>query len=120
MFLNLVARGKTVLSPQLLLARVKAIEFEVGRRPTRRWGPRVIDIDILAMGRTIENGPDLAIPHALMHERGFVMVPLAELEPEWVHPVLGTSASLIAASLPDDARLGIKRTPIEIVWGVGR
>ncbi|MEN9615411.1 MAG: hypothetical protein RL022_833 [Chloroflexota bacterium] len=120
MFLNLVARGKTVLSPQLLLARVKAIEFEVGRRPTRRWGPRVIDIDILAMGRTIENGPDLAIPHALMHERGFVMVPLADLEPEWVHPVLGTSASLIAASLPDDARLGMKRTPIEIVWEVGR
>ena len=120
MFLNLVARGKTVLSPQLLLARVKAIEFEVGRRPTRRWGPRVIDIDILSMGRTIENGPDLAIPHVLMHERGFVMVPLADLEPEWVHPVLGTSASLIAASLPDDARLGIKRTPIEIVWEVGR
>jgi len=48
------------------------------------------------------------------------MVPLADLEPEWVHPVLGTSASLIAASLPDDARLGIKRTPIEIVWEVGR
>ncbi len=120
MFLNLVARGKTGLSPQLLLARVKTIEFEVGRRPTRRWGPRVIDIDILAMGRTIENGPDLSIPHSRMHERGFVMIPLADLEPDWVHPLLGTSAASIASSLPDDARLGIKRTPFEIVWEVGR
>ncbi len=120
MFLNLVARGKTGLSPQLLLARIKAIEFEVGRRPTRRWGPRVIDIDILAMGRTIEKGPDLAIPHAHMHERGFVMAPLADLEPGWIHPILGTSAASIVASLPDDARLGIKRTLIEIVWEVGR
>ena len=79
MFLNLVARGKTVLSPQLLLARVKAIEFEVGRRPTRRWGPRVIDIDILLFGDVSLKHPELELPHPRIAERPFVLLPLREI-----------------------------------------
>ena len=69
-FLNLVAKGRTRLSPEALLTRIKEVEREVGRTPTRHWGPRVVDVDILAHGDLIVRTPSLEIPHARIHERG--------------------------------------------------
>ena len=106
-FLNLVARGSTRLNPDDLLARVKDIESIVGRRPTRRWGPRVVDVDILAYGELIAATRALEIPHPRMTERAFVMVPLADVDPAWVHPTLGLTATAILAALPATDRDGV-------------
>ena len=106
-FLNLVARGSTRLTPDDLLTRVKEIETIVGRRPTRRWGPRVVDVDILAYGDLIATTSALEIPHPRMAERAFVMVPLADLDPAWVHPTLGLPVRTIVESLPATDRDGV-------------
>ena len=103
-FLNLVARGSTRLGPDALLARVKEIETLVGRRPTRRWGPRIVDVDILAYGNLVVTKPGLDIPHARMAERAFVMVPLADIDPSWVHPRLGVTAAVLVDALPSEER----------------
>jgi 2-amino-4-hydroxy-6-hydroxymethyldihydropteridine diphosphokinase len=106
-FLNLVARGSTGLDPLCLLQAVKRIERDLGRTPTRRWGPRVIDIDILAYADLVLDTPTLQIPHPRLHERGFVLFPLAKLAPAWRHPTLGQTAVELLASLPADETDGI-------------
>ena len=88
-FLNQVVEGNTSLSPQDLLAFVKQTEEQVGRKATFRWGPREIDIDILLYDDLVLETPELTIPHPRLHERVFMLVPLAELAPELVHPKLG-------------------------------
>lgn len=88
-FLNAVVEGSTELSPAGLLVRVKAMEQCLGRRLGPRWGPRVIDIDILYYDRQVIDTPDLQIPHPRVAERAFVLVPLAELVPELVDPRSG-------------------------------
>ncbi len=87
-FLNLVCTGTTKLSPVGLLRRAKKIEIEMGRTEGIRFGPRPIDIDILLYDRRIELSPALTIPHPRLHERAFVLVPLAEIAPDLVHPRL--------------------------------
>jgi 2-amino-4-hydroxy-6-hydroxymethyldihydropteridine diphosphokinase len=81
-FLNGVAEVETELEPPALLAAVKAIEREMGRVPIYRWGPRLIDIDILLYDRLRWESPELTIPHPGILERPFVTEPLAELAPE--------------------------------------
>jgi 2-amino-4-hydroxy-6-hydroxymethyldihydropteridine diphosphokinase len=81
-FLNLCAAAETALSPRELLALIQCIEAELGREPGERWGPRVIDIDILAFGDRIVDEPDLTIPHPRLTGRAFVLVPLEEIAPE--------------------------------------
>ena len=81
-FLNGVVQIETELDPPALLAAVKEIETALGRVPTYRWGPRVIDIDILLYDRLRWESPELTIPHPGILERPFVMEPLAELAPE--------------------------------------
>jgi 2-amino-4-hydroxy-6-hydroxymethyldihydropteridine diphosphokinase len=81
-FLNGVVEIETDLGPPALLAAVKAIETALGRVPTYRWGPRVIDIDILLYDRLRWESPELTIPHPGILERPFVIEPLAELAPE--------------------------------------
>jgi 2-amino-4-hydroxy-6-hydroxymethyldihydropteridine diphosphokinase len=81
-FLNGAVEIETALDPPALLAAVKRIETALGRRPTYRWGPRVIDIDILLYDRLRWESPELTIPHPGLLERPFVTEPLGELAPE--------------------------------------
>lgn len=81
-FLNQVIEVEWPGSPRELLAAAKAIEQTVGRRPTYRWGPREIDVDILLFGDETVDEPDLVIPHPGLSEREFVREPLAELRPD--------------------------------------
>ena len=90
-FLNAAARLETELDPYDLLDALQAIEAKAGREPPekrRKWGPRVLDLDILLYDNRVVSGDDLVIPHPMMHERWFVLRPLADLAPRLVHPVL--------------------------------
>ena len=80
-FLNLCAAGLTTLAPNDLLAACKTIEHQLGRTSTERWGPRVIDIDILYYGDLALDTPGLTLPHREILNRAFVLVPLAEIRP---------------------------------------
>lgn len=81
-FANACAIGDTALAPYELLAAVKKIEADMGRAPTRRWGPRLIDVDILFLGDHAIDDPELTLPHKELFRRGFVLAPLAEIAPE--------------------------------------
>lgn len=82
-FVNAAALLETALAPRELLAALQRIEAERGRVATVRWGPRVLDLDILAYSGVKLDGPDLTIPHARLHERAFALVPLAEIDPRF-------------------------------------
>ncbi len=97
-FLNTAAEVETDLPPRELLEALLRIEGEMGRRRTVRWGPRVIDLDILLYGDAAVNDPDLVIPHPRLEERAFVVVPLADLYPDMALPG-GSKASDLAAVL---------------------
>jgi len=99
-YLNQVLQARTDLPPHELLRTLKAIETSMGRRPAERWAPRVIDIDILDHeGRCLADDI-LELPHAQMHLRRFVMAPLCEIAPDWVHPRLQRTALAILQELP--------------------
>jgi 2-amino-4-hydroxy-6-hydroxymethyldihydropteridine diphosphokinase len=89
-FLNLVCSGQTALPAESLLVAVKGIERDMGRKEGIRFGPRVIDIDILFYDDLVMETERLQIPHPRLHERGFVLIPLMELAPDLVHPVLNS------------------------------
>jgi 2-amino-4-hydroxy-6-hydroxymethyldihydropteridine diphosphokinase len=101
-FLNAVARIKTTLSPHELLKALQGIEKELGRKRDVFWGPRTIDLDILLYEQEIVSTDDLIIPHPLMHERRFVMQPLAQIAPDVMHPVLMMSARTILESMGEE------------------
>ncbi len=82
-FVNAAALLETTLEPRALLHALKALEARLGRRPTYRWGPRVVDLDILAYDDAVVDEPDLVIPHPRLRERAFALVPLAEIEPAY-------------------------------------
>lgn len=88
-FINMAVEIETELSPYKLLCLLKKIENEMGRENIIKWGPRIIDLDILLYDDLLMNTYELKIPHPLMHKREFVLQPLAEIAPEKVHPVLG-------------------------------
>jgi len=88
-FLNMAVHARTRLSPESLLSKLKQAEVQIGREPGFRWGPRLIDIDILFYDDLVFESPPLIIPHKRLHERAFVLVPLADIAPELVHLVLG-------------------------------
>lgn len=87
-FLNQVLQGETRLNPMRLLTHLKKIEQRMGRQPTVRFGPRPIDLDILFYDRLVLDTPELTLPHPRLHERSFVLVPLAEIAADFVHPLL--------------------------------
>lgn len=98
-YVNAVARVRTTLRPRRLLAVCQNIEDSLGRKRTIRWGPRTIDLDLLSFDREIVATQRLTLPHPLMHERSFVMKPLAEIAPDWVHPTLEQTAREILEAL---------------------
>ena len=87
-FLNQVVKVTTYLEPEPLLRHLKRMETALGRVPNFQNGPRAIDIDILFFDKMIINTPPLVVPHPRLHERAFVLVPLAEIEPDFIHPIL--------------------------------
>ena len=98
-FLNCVAEVAATLELEALLTRCQAVEQEVGRVPGPRWGPRLIDVDILLYGEQTVELPHLEIPHTRLHLRAFALIPLAELVPEAVHPALGRSIRELAQDI---------------------
>lgn len=104
-FLNAVVEIETALFPMQLLARIRKVESEMGRRRVTPKGPRNIDIDILFYGRTVIATPDLEVPHPRIAERAFVLEPLAEIAPDFRHPVTGkTPQEMLAALAPQGVR----------------
>ena len=90
-FLNQVVMAETYLDPEALLAHLKRLEVALGRVPSFENGPRLIDIDILFFDDAIIDTVSIAVPHPRLHKRAFVLVPLADVAPEFVHPVLRKS-----------------------------
>jgi 2-amino-4-hydroxy-6-hydroxymethyldihydropteridine diphosphokinase len=88
-FLNMVVCGSTELDPFALLIFLQKIETNLGRKPSRRFGPRQIDLDILYYEDKIVNEVDLVLPHPRIAERDFVLLPLAEIAAKYRHPVTG-------------------------------
>jgi 2-amino-4-hydroxy-6-hydroxymethyldihydropteridine diphosphokinase len=88
-FLNMVVEAETSLGPGALLDTLKETEKSLGREATFKNGPRLIDLDILFYDDLVLDSPPLVIPHPRLHERAFVLVPLADVAPDHLHPVLG-------------------------------
>jgi 2-amino-4-hydroxy-6-hydroxymethyldihydropteridine diphosphokinase len=100
-FLNLVLKGETKLSPKGLLKKIKNIEKTFGRETAEKRGPRIIDIDILFYKEEIINTPFLKIPHPLLHKRVFVLIPLKEIAPHLIHPILKQTPNQMLNNLND-------------------
>jgi 2-amino-4-hydroxy-6-hydroxymethyldihydropteridine diphosphokinase len=88
-FANAALILQSDLQPPALLAELKEVERRFGRRPGRRWGPRVLDLDILLWSEGPWESPGLVVPHPAMRERDFVLGPLAEIAPDWKDPITG-------------------------------
>lgn len=104
-FLNQVVEVRSALRPAALLRAAKSIERELKRAPAGDKGPRTIDIDILLAGDRVIETPALTVPHPRLHRRNFVLVPLAEIAPGLVHPVLRRTVRELAESSFDRARV---------------
>ncbi len=109
-FLNMVIAADTDLSPHRLLGELKRIEAEMGRKETVRYGPRLIDLDILFYDDEVIDLPSLIVPHPRLHERAFVLAPLNDLIPEKVHPLMGKSVQTMLEEVDGE---GVKRVNSE-------
>jgi len=109
-FLNAVVGGSTALAPEDLMAACLDAERELGRvRGPQPRAPRTVDVDLLLYGQEVRAEPSLTLPHPRLHERRFVLVPLAEIAPEARHPLLGLTARELLDLCPDPSRVTLHR-----------
>lgn len=106
-FLNGVVQLETDITPHSLLSMLQEIERALGRDDDHRAGPRTMDLDILFYGARQINEPGLTIPHPRLHQRRFVLMPLNELDPLWVHPTLKQSAAQLLAESQDQSQANL-------------
>lgn len=104
-FINQACQCKTTLKPLEILAAIHIIENKMGRVKKEHWGPRIIDIDILFYGDKIINEVALKIPHPQLTNRMFVMQPLADICPDWIHPSLGKKVKLLKQECKDNSQV---------------
>ncbi len=107
LFLNQALRISTEAGPQVLLKQLQEIETDMGLQKKRKWGERLIDLDILFYGQEIIAEQNLMIPHPLITERRFVLVPLAEIAPDFIHPVLQLRIRDLLDNCPDSLAVQI-------------
>ena len=99
-FLNAAAAVATTLDVPALLGRLLEVERELGRERREKWGPRTVDLDLLLYGDRVVHAEHLTVPHPRLHERRFVLEPLAEIAPDVVHPVFNLSITELLGRLP--------------------
>lgn len=104
-FINGVIQIKTCLDPYEILKRCKEIEFRLGRKPNVSWGPRPIDIDILFYNNLMIETSELKIPHPHIHQRNFVLIPMAEISPQFIHPVLKKAIAHLLKDVSDQKKV---------------
>jgi 2-amino-4-hydroxy-6-hydroxymethyldihydropteridine diphosphokinase len=104
-FINGVIAVATSLRPREFLDFLLEIEHKMGRERGERWGPRVIDLDILFYGAEVLNEGGLQIPHPRLHERRFVLIPLRDIAPHLEHPLLAKTVSQIISELPEEEKV---------------
>lgn len=104
-FVNAVAEVETGLTPRELLNKLLYIEKNLGRVRDVKWGPRVIDLDILLYDDLVMDEEGLSIPHPYLHERGFVLVPLAEIAPKVIHPKFKKSMTELVEGIHDNYKI---------------
>ena len=115
-FLNGVVQLQTDVTPKSLLAILQEIERSLGRDEENRSGPRTIDLDILFYGQRVINEPDLVVPHPRMHQRRFVLMPLSELDPLFVHPSLQRTISQLLAEPGSNRRSASCSSALDPLW----
>lgn len=108
-FVNAVAQVRTRLTAEELVRVLQQVEKAMGRVRGERWGPRLIDLDLLLYNGEISQGPNLTVPHPEMHRRAFVLAPLAEIAPQARHPVLEKTAQELLAALDQAEREQLQR-----------
>lgn len=106
-FVNAVCEIRVELLPRQLLTALKSIERRMGRKEERRWGPRLIDLDLLLYGQDVVEDGDLVIPHPECHKRRFVLVPLCEIASYVIHPAFGVSIRGLLDRLSDMSRVEV-------------
>lgn len=101
-FLNMVLQLETTMNELQLLNAILDIEISLGRRRTVKWGPRTIDIDLLFYNDEVIHVPGLTVPHPFIHERRFILAPLADIAPQHVHPILHKTIAQLLTECKDD------------------
>lgn len=106
-FLNQVVEVETIQQPEDVLRHILEIEHELGRVRYERWGARVIDIDLLYFGEEVRDTARLTLPHPRLHERKFVLIPMVEIAPDFIHPHLQKTQTALLSECPDTGEVTI-------------